>query len=149
MCLNVIEHLESDRDALSNIRTALADGGTAVILVPHNQWNYGTLDVVLGHYRRYSKESLRRVAEDAGFSVKDIFEFNRVGTPAWFLNGKILRRRTFGLFQIWMLDTLTPLFRRIDSLLPLPGLSLIAVLERRDAHQEGTLPVFDNRVPVS
>jgi glycosyltransferase involved in cell wall biosynthesis len=149
VCLNVIEHLESDRDALSNIRTVLADGGTAVILVPHNQWNYGTLDVVLGHYRRYTKESLRRVAEDAGFSVKDIFEFNRVGTPAWFLNGKILRRRTFGLFQIWMLDTLTPLFRRIDSLLPFPGLSLIAVLERRDAHQEGTLPVFDNRVPVS
>ena len=42
-------------------------------------------------------------AEDAGFVVKDIFEFNRIGTPAWFLNGKILRRHTFGLFQIWML----------------------------------------------
>ena len=89
------------------------------------------------------------MAEGAGFSVKDIFEFNRVGTPAWFLNGKILRRRTFGLFQIWMLDTLTPLFRRIDSLLPFPGLSLIAVLERRDGDQEGMLPVLDNRVHVS
>jgi SAM-dependent methyltransferase len=130
VCLNVIEHLESDRGALSNIRSVLAAGGTAVILVPHNQWNYGTLDVVLGHYRRYSKESLRQVAEDAGFLVRDILEFNRVGTPAWFLNGKILRRRTFGLFQIWVLDTLTPLFRKIDSSLPFPGLSLIAVLER-------------------
>jgi glycosyltransferase involved in cell wall biosynthesis len=148
VCLNVIEHLKSDRDALSNIRTVLADGGTAIILVPHNQWNYGTLDVVLGHYRRYSKASLRRAAEDAGFVVKDIFEFNRVGTPAWFLNGKVFRRRTFGLFQIWMLNALTPLFRRIDSVLPFPGLSLIAVLERRDAHQEGTLPVFDDRFAV-
>jgi hypothetical protein len=100
--------------------------------VPQGQWNYGTLDEVLGHERRYSKDSLRAVASDAGFAVHNIFEFNRIGTPAWFLNGKILRRRTFGLFQIWMLDRLTPLFRAIDRLLPFPGLSLIAVLERRD-----------------
>lgn len=73
-----------------------------------------------------------------------IFEFNRIDTPAWFLNGKILRRDAFGLFQIWMLDMLTPLFRRIDWLLPFPGLSLIAVLERRDAHQGEALLAFDN-----
>ena len=107
-----------------------------------------TLDVVLGHCRRYSKESLRQAAEDAGFVVKDIFEFNRIGTPAWFLNGKILRRDTFGLFQIWMLDMLTPLFRRIDWLLPFPGLSLIAVLERRDAYQEEAVSAFGNCVPA-
>ena len=112
------------------------------------KWNFGTLDVVLGHCRRYSKESLRQAAEDAGFVVKDIFEFNRIGTPAWFLNGKILRRHTFGLFQIWMLDMLTPLFRRIDWLLPFPGLSLIAVLERRDAYQEEALSAFGNCVPA-
>jgi hypothetical protein len=61
--------------------------------------------------------------------VKQIREFNRTGTPAWFFNGKILRRRGFGLFQIWMLNWLTPLFRIIDPFLPVPGLSLIAVLE--------------------
>ena len=65
-----------------------------------------------------------------------MIEFNRVGTPAWFVNGKILRRRVFGLFQIWMLDLLTPVFRVIDPFLPFPGLSLIAVLERRDMVQE-------------
>jgi glycosyltransferase involved in cell wall biosynthesis len=148
VCLNVIEHLESDHRALSNIRSVLADGGTAIILVPQGQWNYGTLDVVLGHYRRYSKESLRRVTEDAGFFVKEVFEFNRIGTPAWFLNGKIFRRRTFGLFQIWMLDRLTPFFRLIDSWLPFPGLSLIAVLERRDgARQQSSLTTaFDYHV---
>jgi hypothetical protein len=144
----VIEHLEFDRAALSNMRSVLAEGGRAVILVPHNQWNFGTLDTVLGHHRRYSKESLREVAEDAGFVVRDIFEFNRIGTPAWFLNGKILRRDTFGLFQIWMLDLLTPLFRRIDWLLPFPGLSLIAVLERREVSREETLVTLDDLVPA-
>jgi glycosyltransferase involved in cell wall biosynthesis len=131
ICLNVIEHVEDDRGALANVRSVLAVGGTAIVLVPQGQWNFGTLDQALGHKRRYSKESLRALAEDGGFVVKDIFEFNRIGTPAWFMNGRILRRRVFGLFQIWMLDLLTPVFRVIDRLLPFPGLSLIAILERR------------------
>jgi glycosyltransferase involved in cell wall biosynthesis len=130
ICLNVIEHVERDHTALTNLRNALVDGGTAIVLVPQGQWNFGTLDEVLGHQRRYSKKSLRQLAEHCGFKVNEILEFNRVGTPAWVLNGKILRRQTFGLFQIWMLDVLTPVFRFIDPFLPFPGLSLIAVLER-------------------
>ena len=42
----------------------------------------------------------------------------------------------------------TPLFRRIDRLLPFLGFSLIAVLERRDAHQEEALSAFGNCVPA-
>ena len=141
ICLNVIEHVKNDVAALSNIRSALAEGGRAIVLVPQGQWNFGTLDEVLGHERRYSRASLQRLAEECEFQVKTIFEFNRVGTPAWFLNGKVLRRTQFGLAQIWMLDLLTPLFRRIDRFLPFPGLSLIAVLERRtSAVPRGTPP---------
>jgi len=62
--------------------------------------------------------------------VVELLEFNRFGSAAWFLNGKLLRRRTFGLGQVLALNVLTPLLRRIDRLLPLPALSLIAVLER-------------------
>jgi glycosyltransferase involved in cell wall biosynthesis len=141
VCLNVIEHVESDRMALSNIRSVLVDGGRAIILVPQGQWNFGTLDTALGHYRRYSRESLEQAATSAGFIVKEIFEFNRIGTPAWFLNGRILRRQTFGLVQVWMLDKLTPFFRLIDRLLPWPSLSLIAVLEQRAALAENASAV--------
>jgi len=136
ICLNVIEHMENDRIALANIENVLAVGGRAIVLVPQGQWNFGTLDEVLGHQRRYSKQSLRQLAHDCGFVVKEIIEFNRFGTPAWFVNGKIFRRRFFGLFQIWMLDLLTPVFRVIDRFLIFPGLSLIAVLERREPVQE-------------
>lgn len=132
ICLNVVEHIEDDKTALSNIRGTLARNGQAVILVPQGQWNFGTLDEVLGHQRRYTKASLQKVAEDAGFVVQDMIEFNRIGTPAWFFNGRVLRRRYFGLFQIRMLDLLTPIFRKIDRFLPIPGLSLIAVLRRAD-----------------
>jgi glycosyltransferase involved in cell wall biosynthesis len=141
VCLNVIEHVEPDRTALANIRSVLVNGGKAVILVPQGQWNFGTLDIVLGHYRRYSKESLARVATAAGFVVNEMFEFNRIGTAAWFLNGKIMRRKTFGLVQIWMLDKLMPVFRLIDPLLPIPALSLIAILERREGVAGATVDV--------
>jgi glycosyltransferase involved in cell wall biosynthesis/phospholipid N-methyltransferase len=130
ICLNVIEHIEDDRAALRNIRDALGPGGTAIILVPQGAWNYGSLDEVLGHCRRYSKESLHALAGDAGFEVKELIEFNRMGTPAWFLNGKVLSRKHFGLAQVFALNSITPLVREIDHHLPFPSLSLIGVLRR-------------------
>jgi hypothetical protein len=89
----------------------------------------GTLDEVLGHRRRYTRDSLAKLADDAGFQIHELLTFNRVGRPAWWLNGKVLRRRSFGLFQIMTLNALTPIFRRIDRALPFQALSLIAVLE--------------------
>ena len=131
ICINVIEHVPDDRTALMNIRSALWDGGRAVVLVPQGQWNFGTLDEVLGHLRRYSKEAIRLLAHECGFAVTDIIDFNRLGSLAWFINGKILRRRTFGLGQIVLLNLLTPLIRLLDRVLPVPPLSLIAVMKKR------------------
>ncbi len=129
ICLNVVEHVDDDVGALENIRAALARGGRAIVLVPQGPEVFGTLDEVLGHKRRYTKDSLRALAAAAGFRVTDLLEFNRVGRPAWWLNGRLLKRRDFGLFQIMMLNLLTPLFRVIDRALPFDALSLIAVLE--------------------
>jgi glycosyltransferase involved in cell wall biosynthesis/phospholipid N-methyltransferase len=131
ICLNVLEHVEDDRGALENIRAMVKPGGRALVLVPRGPDLLGTLDEVLGHRRRYTEASIRELAAAAGFEVTQILGFNRVGTPAWWLNGKLLRRRSFGLFQIWALNLLTPVFRRIDRFLPFPPLSLIAVLEPR------------------
>lgn len=133
VCLNVVEHLEDDVAALQNIRDVLAEEGRAVILVPCGPWLYGTLDEVLGHYRRYTSQQLVDAAHQAGFQVEQVLKFNRPGVVAWWLNGKILRRRTFGLAQIRMLNVLTPLFRLVDRWLPVPPLSLIAILRKRVA----------------
>jgi glycosyltransferase involved in cell wall biosynthesis len=128
VCLNVIEHVDDDRTAMENIRSVLAEGGKAIVLVPQGPGLFGTLDEILGHKRRYTEASLRQLAADAGFEVLEVLRFNRVGTPAWWLNGKVLRRRHFGLLQIAMLNLLTPIFRRVDRFLPFQALSLIAVV---------------------
>jgi len=131
VCLNVIEHVQDDVGALRNIHDALSEDGRAVVLVPFGPQLYGSLDEVLGHCRRYTEEQLTEVAQRAGFQIERILKFNRPGVPAWWLNGKILRRQTFGMGQIRLLNLLTPILRRMDSWLPLPPLSIIAILRKR------------------
>jgi hypothetical protein len=129
VCLNVIEHVEDDRGAMENIRAVLSEKGRAIVLVPQGPGLLGSLDEVLGHKRRYTEATLSVLAVESGFEVKEILRFNRVGSAAWWLNGKLLQRRSFGLLQVAALNLLTPIFRLVDRALPFPPLSLIAVLE--------------------
>jgi hypothetical protein len=133
-----VEHLVDDRGALLNIQSVLDGGGRAIILVPCGPGLYGTLDEVLGHQRRYTRETLEELIISSGFELEKMIEFNRVGVVAWWVNGQLLRRRIFGLWQIKTLNVMTPLFRAIDKVLPLPPLSLIAVI-RKSAEVSSTL----------
>ena len=135
VCLNVLEHVEDDVCALQNIWSVLDSGGRAIVLVPCGPKLYGSLDMALGHIRRYTADQLARVAQAAEFHVEQILKFNRPGVIAWWLNGRILRRKTFGLGQIRLLNWVTPVFRLLDPLLPWPPLSLIAILRKTEDMQ--------------
>ncbi|HWG58342.1 MAG TPA: bifunctional glycosyltransferase/class I SAM-dependent methyltransferase [Candidatus Acidoferrales bacterium] len=130
VCLNVVEHLQDDVAALRNFHGTIEEGGRAIILVPNGPALYGSFDELLGHCRRYTRQQLAAVAEQAGFRVERMLSFNRPGTIAWWLNACVLKRRSFGRMQIASLNLLTPLFRILDPWLPLPPLSLIAILRK-------------------
>jgi SAM-dependent methyltransferase len=127
VCLNVLEHIADDAVGLRNIASALAPGGRAIILVPQDQSIYGTLDEVLGHFRRYSESELRLKMEAAGFEVERVLYFNRITRPGWFFNGRILKRTHFSRFQLWIFDRMVWLWRRLDRILPWPSVSIIAI----------------------
>jgi glycosyltransferase involved in cell wall biosynthesis len=127
ICLNVLEHIEDDMTGLRNIYSALLPGGTAIVLVPQDQRVYGTLDEVLGHFRRYSEAELRKKMETAGFEVDRVLHFNRVTRPGWWFNGQVLKRRHFSRFQLWWFDRLVWLWRGLDRVLPWPSVSIIAI----------------------
>ncbi len=130
VCLNVLEHVENDRAALRNILDSLAPGGRAILLVPEGMGLYGELDRVLGHQRRYARDGFSALVREAGFEVETIFGFNRVTRPGWWLNGRVLKRRRFSRFQLALFDRLVWLWRRVDGLLPWPGVSLIAIARK-------------------
>jgi SAM-dependent methyltransferase len=130
LCLNVLEHIPDENRALLNLHAVLAEDGRAVVLVPQNQKLYGTLDEMLGHVKRYSRLELREALEKNGFRVEQILDFNRLTTPAWWINGRLLRRRHFSRVQLKFVNHLTWLIRLLDRVLPWHGTSLIAVARR-------------------
>lgn len=127
ICINVLEHIQDDLQGLRNLHSALGPGGRAIVLVPQGENVYGTMDETLGHYRRYSRSALESRMRHAGFQIERIIEFNRITYPGWFINGRILRRRSVSRVQLWLFDLLVPLWKRIDAFLPWPPTSLIAI----------------------
>lgn len=136
VCINVLEHIADDVRALRNLRSVLRPGGRAVVLVPQGPGVYGTMDETLGHHRRYSKQELASRMAEAGFGVEQMLEFNRITYPGWFLNGRILRRRSVSRVQLWFFDLLVPLWKHVDASLPWPPTSLIAVGVRGEDRAE-------------
>jgi hypothetical protein len=90
------------------------------------------MDEVLEHKRRYTAEELRAKMDAAGFRVERMIEFNRITWPGWYLNSRVLRRRTLSRFQLRLFNLLVPIWRRIDSRLPWPSTSLIAIGTAKD-----------------
>lgn len=129
VCLNVLEHIEDDRTALHNMKNVLErSGGRLVLLVPAYPALFSPLDAGLGHYRRYTKEGLRKLLEDSGFKVEELFHFNLFGIFGWFVNGKILKRRRLPVAQLSIYEFLSPLTFALEKTLKVPtGLSIIAV----------------------
>jgi glycosyltransferase involved in cell wall biosynthesis len=127
LMINVLEHVADEGQALKNVYAALANGGRAIILVPQHPGIYGTLDEVLNHRERYTREKLIASITQAGFRIDALFDFNRVSIPGWWLNGSVLKRNRFSRVQLKTLDLLMPILSRIDRFWPWTGLSLIAV----------------------
>lgn len=125
--VNVLEHLADPKLALKNLWSALEPGGKAIVLVPQHPRLFGSLDQVLQHRERYTPKKLEQELTEVGFNVEQLFDFNRVSVPGWWLNGRLLRRRRFSRVQLKILDLAMPLLRRIDRLWPWHGLSVIGV----------------------
>jgi glycosyltransferase involved in cell wall biosynthesis/phospholipid N-methyltransferase len=133
VCLNVLEHVRDPLVALRNIHSVLEPGGRAVIYVPQGAKRYSSLDEVLGHRCRYSKEVLSEELRTSGFEVEVLRDFNRSGVPGWFLNGKLLKRRHFSRSQLKIFNVLVPVIRRVDGVCPWSGLGVIAVARKQRA----------------
>lgn len=125
--LNVLEQVSDAGQALANLWSALQPGGRAIVLVSQNPGLYGTLDEALDHRLRYTRSEFERVLTEAGFRIEKMFDFNRFSAPAWWINGKILRRRKFSRVQLKMIDLMMPVIKRVDRLLPWSGVSLVAI----------------------
>ena len=130
VCCNVLEHIEQDQRALSDMCSILEPGGRLVLLVPALARLYGTLDEHLRHFRRYEKDELEEKLRRAGFLVEECRFVNRPGVFGWFVNGKILRRRVLPRTQLLGFGLLMPLLKLEEARPPRTGMSLLAVARK-------------------
>ncbi|HXR77435.1 MAG TPA: glycosyltransferase [Bryobacteraceae bacterium] len=131
LCLNVLELMEDDAGLLNRIASVLGPGGRLVLLVPGGPGLYGTLDETLGHQRRYSARGLRQLLHKTGFTADSIYEINRVSTLVWRLYGHGLKAKRLNKSLLKVFDKTIWFWRIADRLLPMQGLSLIAVATRQ------------------
>jgi len=73
LALDVIEHLDDDRGALSRIAGLVRPGGLLVVSVPARPDLFSEFDVVQGHRRRYLSGPLRSAFEGTGLQVERTF----------------------------------------------------------------------------
>ncbi len=73
LALDVIEHLDDDRDAVARLAERLAPGGVLIVSVPALPEMYGEFDAIQGHRRRYLPETLRAAFSGSGLDVDRVF----------------------------------------------------------------------------
>jgi 2-polyprenyl-3-methyl-5-hydroxy-6-metoxy-1,4-benzoquinol methylase len=66
---DVIEHIENDNAALSNISQMLNKDGFLIVSVPQHMFLWSKLDEIVKHKRRYSRRDLVSKLEANGFDI--------------------------------------------------------------------------------
>jgi SAM-dependent methyltransferase len=79
--LDVLEHVEEDREALISISKRLKPGGRILITVPAHPWMWSAHDEVNHHKRRYTRKSLAAVIAAAGLKLEMMSWFNSLLFP--------------------------------------------------------------------
>ena len=134
LCVNVLEHIENDTEALRVFAEIAAPAhGHVLIFVPAVQAAYGRLDAALGHHRRYSRPGLARKFEAAGLDLQVLKYTNPVGLLAWMFKAYVMRSAAHSSREIALFETLVaPWALPLERLVPAPvGLSLVAVARPR------------------
>ena len=115
--VDVLEHIEDDKEELINVSSLLSKNGKLIILSPAYQWLYSEFDEAVGHFRRYTKRTLLEVIPE-GMQINDLRYLDSIGLLASFANKILLHKSNPSIKQLRFWDkVIIPLSRLIDPLL--------------------------------
>jgi SAM-dependent methyltransferase len=126
--MDVLEHIADDRAELARAAERLQEGGCLIVLAPAHQWLFTPFDEGIGHYRRYTKHTLKAAAPD-GLVLARLAYLDSIGMLASLGNKLVLQSSMPSPGQIAVWDRLmVPLSRLADPILGYSlGKSVLAV----------------------
>jgi SAM-dependent methyltransferase len=130
VAVNVIEHIADDRLLVSRLTELLNPGGSLLVYVPACPLAFGSLDVELGHYRRYTPATLTELLRSAGLDGQPRY-MNLLGLLGWFVNGRVLRQKLVSPRGVALFERLVPLIRLEDRFSLPVGLGLYVQASKR------------------
>lgn len=131
--VNVLEHVEADVDCLRLLARKLRPKGVLLVYVPAIQFLYSSMDLYVGHYRRYGRAELSQKLTLSGFRLDDLYYADSLGFAAAlvfkYFGGEsgMVDRRGLAIYDRYIF----PVSRILDKVLSrLIGKNLIAVASK-------------------
>ncbi len=114
--IDVLEHIEKDREEMMKAVSLLKPNGHLVVLSPAFQSLYSPFDKEIGHYRRYTKKQLRKITPRLLRLVK-LQYLDSIGFFASAANRMMLKQSSPSIKQVHLWDKwMIPVSKFTDKL---------------------------------
>jgi SAM-dependent methyltransferase len=110
---DVLEHIEDDELALSQLHRALKSGGIVFLTVPQHAWLWSSLDDYARHFRRYAAAELHSKIRSAGFRLIRSTSFVTFLLPAMLVSRLMLNKFGQERLDVRSEFTINPWLNRI------------------------------------
>ncbi len=115
--IDVLEHIEDDAGELVLAESRLRPGGRLIVLSPAHQFLFTAFDAEIGHFRRYSRATLRG-RSPANLSIEAMFYLDSCGVVLSAANQLLLKqsmptKEQIGVWDKWII----PVSRIVDPIL--------------------------------
>jgi SAM-dependent methyltransferase len=131
--IDVLEHIENDREELENAASHLRAGGRIIVLAPAHQKLFSPFDAAIGHFRRYNRRTLQSICPTS-LRLEKLIYLDSAGLVLSLANSLLLRQSmpTKAQLRIWD-GWVVPASRFLDRcLFNLVGKSLVGVWRREN-----------------
>jgi SAM-dependent methyltransferase len=115
--IDVLEHIEDDRQEVLNALNALKPNGHLIILCPAHNWLFSPFDKSIGHYRRYDKKRYLQILPKE-FEILRLRYLDSIGILASATNKLFLKKTYPTLKEVKFWDNyMVPISRMTDVMM--------------------------------
>jgi SAM-dependent methyltransferase len=132
ICLNVLEHVKKDANAVSNMYSLLNRNGKLILLVPAHKVLFSKFDTAIGHFKRYTLKDIKILATEHSFELVENRYFNWVSFFGWLIFVKLSGKDSMPAGNVKIFDFIGKYLLWPEKYVKLPfGLSVLAILEKK------------------